>query len=31
VKFTEVISYTGGSVVAIVAIGRVVLGYALRD
>ena len=30
-KFTEVISYTGGSVVAIVAIGRVVLGYALRD
>jgi hypothetical protein len=31
VKFTEIISYTGGSMVAIVAIGRVLLGYALRD
>ena len=26
VKFSEIISYTGGSVVAIVAIGRVLLG-----
>ena len=31
VKFNEIISYTGGSLVAVVAIGRVLLGYALRD
>jgi hypothetical protein len=31
VKFSEIIGYTGGSVLAIAAIGRVLLGYALRD
>jgi hypothetical protein len=29
--FTEIISYVGGSMVAIIAIGRVLLGYALAD
>ena len=31
VNFAEIISYTGGSIVAIIMIGRVLLGYALRD
>jgi hypothetical protein len=31
VNFIEIISYTCGSVVAIVAVGRALLGYALRD
>lgn len=31
VNFTEIISYTAATMVAIITIGRVLLGYALRD